>query len=160
MWLVFGGNNYNFLGAAGIIIDIIGAAVLARGLFNRNDSIISLTQTYWGANPALKRHYCEQRLDATCGLTFLKIGFFLQLISAMGVQVGGYLALFIILFTILILIYYLHNFKHWSSARALELEMEIGAKEILRHHYSEFSEREWESMWQNRWHLRDGNDAA
>jgi hypothetical protein len=77
----------NWLNVAGISLDICGAVWLAKALaFARSTDLIDQSRTGYGS-PAIVATLEHQRLDTRCGLALLIVGFGMQLISALLLNV-------------------------------------------------------------------------
>ena len=72
----------------GLVLDITGALLLARGLLISPQAIASIAATLWGGNPEAARDRCRNRVDAEFGALYLALGFALQVIGY-SLEIGG-----------------------------------------------------------------------
>jgi hypothetical protein len=81
------------LAAAGLVLDIAGALMLAFGLmFKKPDVRVEETSTKLGWNTDLEIGLAEQTADAQIGAALLIVGFAFQLTAALGSHVQGWTA--------------------------------------------------------------------
>jgi hypothetical protein len=62
----------------GLVLDIVGAIVLAMGLFMTNVEIDERAGTYWDQNPHMSKALRGDRIKGAIGLALLVTGFLLQ----------------------------------------------------------------------------------
>lgn len=78
----------NLLAFGGLAFDIIGALILSRALmWARPQALAKQTEARWVGNPDLLRALCEQTTDAVWGSIFLTLGFALQALSSLGINI-------------------------------------------------------------------------
>src|SRR5713226_913809 len=71
-------GTINWLNAAGILLDIFGAAWIAKALaFASSEDLIDQSRTGLGS-PVIVEALEHQRLDTRCGLALLAFGFIMQ----------------------------------------------------------------------------------
>ena len=68
-----------YLQIAGLILDILGAAILATPLFGKAEDIQKQTKNVFGGNPYLQASFYRDRKFALVGILLLAAGFALQL---------------------------------------------------------------------------------
>jgi hypothetical protein len=77
----------NVLAISGLLWDIVGASILARGLFAATPSAMLLqASSGYGFSTNMLWMFFEQRTDARFGVVILILGFGLQLASALNFQ--------------------------------------------------------------------------
>ncbi|MGH8708485.1 MAG: hypothetical protein ACREVD_10570 [Burkholderiales bacterium] len=77
----------NLVNVSGLVFDLVGAwLVVAAIAFAKSEIIEAQTYTVPFGNPALELALRLQRHDAVFGLMFLALGFFLQILAALGVS--------------------------------------------------------------------------
>ena len=72
----------NVLQFVGLLLDFIGAVILAVSEIVSRKTISEISETYSGSNPHLKKHLEERNTYAIIGASMLITGFMLQLIGA------------------------------------------------------------------------------
>jgi hypothetical protein len=92
----------NYLNVAGLVFDIVGAALLAKSIFfNPAESIAAQASPTWDDNYGLRLALCEQRVDAWFGMPMLILGFLVQLASdfvSVDIFAASLMAVFALLF--------------------------------------------------------------
>ena len=68
----------------GLILDIIGASLLAKGVVMSDQQIFSMTAMHWDLNVNAAKEYIGNAFDAMYGLGFLIVGFVFQSDAAIG----------------------------------------------------------------------------
>jgi hypothetical protein len=72
----------SWLSAFGIVLDIVGAAWIAKALaFSSGDDFMEQAATRWDLSVSILRSLEHQRLDSRCGLVVLATGFLMQLVG-------------------------------------------------------------------------------
>lgn len=83
-------SSINLYPVAGLVYDIVGAIVLAKGIATGRTEVLAQQARNYGqfstGNLALFSALDEQRNDARFGLWLLAIGFLLQLLTSLGFQ--------------------------------------------------------------------------
>jgi len=110
----------NWLSAFGILLDIVGAAWIAKALaFSGDRDLLDQAASRWDLNALLLKVLEVQRLDARCGLGVLAVGFGMQFA---GVFVPAALAWFsgATAFIVLVLaaIYHRRTLAHANTSRS------------------------------------------
>lgn len=65
----------------GLVLDMIGALLIARGIFVTEQQAIELTRARWDANPPAAADRLSQSRLAQVGLAILVFGFLLQVVG-------------------------------------------------------------------------------
>jgi hypothetical protein len=131
------------LAATGIVWDIFGAVALAKGLIVDDDTLRRRSGTYFDLSPPAVRGLCEQRNDARFGLWQLGVGFSLQLLAAIGVQLSWYLAAGLLVPLLLAW------FVYWRRAKWLVLKASLlfstpdATEDVWRVHFTDIPEAHW-----------------
>lgn len=110
-------SQISFLTAVGLWFDILGAVLLAKAFATATDRALALAfdvGTYQDFNPPALKALCEQRIDAKFGLALLLTGFFLQLLSSLGVMVHTVAGLMLAALTIPAAIFYETKRYYWT----------------------------------------------
>jgi hypothetical protein len=87
--MIFGATQVAWPWLIGACYDILGAVLLARSfLAVTSNRLIAQSSSGWGGFSApLLRMFCEQKGDAQFAVVLLVVGFLLQGISALGVNI-------------------------------------------------------------------------
>ena len=67
----------------GLVLDFVGAILLAIPFIRSSKEIEEESSTYWGYSPPLRRAMKRENRLTKAGLIFLSIGFLLQILSIM-----------------------------------------------------------------------------
>lgn len=134
------------LAAVGIVWDIFGAYALAKGLILDDDTIKRRASSYWDLSPPAARGLCEQRIDAKFGITQLGIGFTLQLISAIGLQVSWLTATSLLLPLALAWGVYRSQAKLWALKASLSFVNPDVFEETWRGHFTDVPDAAWKAV--------------
>lgn len=65
----------------GLILEIIGTAIMVKGLLMDDETIDRISGTYWDENRYLKQKLKDDRKEAIAGLIIICAGFVLQLLN-------------------------------------------------------------------------------
>jgi hypothetical protein len=142
---VFLSGPLSWLSAAGICWDISGAFFLSKGLLLSDDKLRQQAGTYWGANPSMIRAYCEQRIDTKFGLFQLVGGFFLQLLSAVGIGISGWLFALLTVPICIVWFHYWRNLQFWVVSDSLRLGVgEDSTEKAWKAHFSDIPQPIWD----------------
>lgn len=81
------------LAGVGLVYDAIGVIILGKALALANDSTLnaqsnSISGFGFTFSPGFLKALVEQQLDARMGLTYLLVGFLLQLLATMKIELG------------------------------------------------------------------------
>jgi hypothetical protein len=140
----------NYLSGAGLVWDIAGAYLLARGLWVNDRSIFDLAASGWGFTSAIVRSGCEHRLDTKFGLWLLIGGFGIQAVSSVLVKVDFEFSMWIALLVVLPLSWLGAHYKVWvlgDTLRVLKLREQGGIQEAtLRKTFSDYPDRIWKMV--------------
>jgi hypothetical protein len=65
----------------GLALDLAGAFLLSRGLLAAYPTLTRRAGTYWNGNPHVAVGLAEDRIDGRFGVTYLALGFGLQVVG-------------------------------------------------------------------------------
>lgn len=126
----------SLIGVTGLILDIIGAWYLARGIVKKNlEGIIEEAPKHsFGINEAYVMGALIQKLEASIGFGFLFVGFMLQALSLVNTKPSSYnLSLWSITLDISVLIAF-YIASHYIIKRKIRMiRKNYLRQEILKH---------------------------
>ena len=70
-----------WLTTIGLLLDIVGVVILARGVIVTNERAKTLAGTHWGSNTELEKQFQKGARDGRIGVCILGVGFSLQILG-------------------------------------------------------------------------------
>ena len=70
-----------WLTTIGLVLDIVGVVILARGVIVTNEMAKTLAGTHWDRNTELEKKLRKGTRDGYCGVCILVVGFSLQILG-------------------------------------------------------------------------------
>jgi len=105
-------TGINWLSALGAVLDIDGAAWLAKALaFSRTHELFDQATSRWDFSNTILTSLEHQRLDARCGLGVLAAGFLMQLLAHFCPHTAAWIAGTISMLTFLVALVYYRRVK-------------------------------------------------
>jgi len=113
-------SSIPWLAALGIVLDIVGAAWIAKALaFSSTRDLMDQAATRWDISTSVLRSLEHQRLDSRCGLGVLGVGFAMQLGALFFPLAPAWVAAMIAVLTVATAgVYYRHTLANEDATRA------------------------------------------
>ena len=70
-----------WLTTIGLLLDIVGVWILARGVIMTNERAKTLAATRWNGNPELEKQLLQGAREGRIGVCILAVGFSLQIVG-------------------------------------------------------------------------------
>ena len=70
-----------WLTTIGLVLDIVGVVILARGVIVTKERAKALSATSWGSNTELEKQFRKGTRDSCIGVCILVVGFSLQILG-------------------------------------------------------------------------------
>ena len=70
-----------WLTTIGLVLDIVGVVILARGVIVTSEKAKTLAATHWDINTELEKQFRKGTRDGYIGVFILAVGFFLQILG-------------------------------------------------------------------------------